>query len=602
VNSKSIDIATAAPVQRTEAPRLRLAARLGAIALSLLILHFIYQFAFQRLILDRAVSFADRHERLHDYGGLFLVAWQVPLSALTLLLLYKTLRPAANAKPLRRLAAAKPARWMTAATLLTAILGAFWSAIVLNGQSSVEDDDTYLFQADLIANGVLELPFPWPEFNQSFKWSWLADAPDRYFSFQMPGHCFLLAAGHLLNTPWLMPVLAVSAMIFLTCLTARQAFGRRTAILTAALLATSPYVLETQSSYSAATTGAAGVALLLYCGVRLLQKPTFILAIATGLAIGLLWFIRPPTAAFFALPLGLIMLTRVVRRQFHLTHLVVVVATSLLALFPYLLYCRALSDPPTWSLSPGGIYSERLTSPEISLLNVLSSDGHEHFKLVPNPLTSLVRLNTYIHGWPVSLIPVVILLWRRKWRGLNAWLLASCAMLFGFYAMSEKILGWYHFELMPCFAILAARSLIEIRKWLTDKYRDRAKSRHAINTLFASACLVAFLVTVPLVMSRQWRFVKDWSEPINWINSRIPEENTLVFINYPQTDMQARTALLGSNDPFLTNRIVYARSYHNPSVDAKVIAHFSDRNVYEYTCPPDTGKHQLVPIPDGQTP
>ncbi len=565
-----------------------------ALLIFIALTHVAYHQLFSRMVIENAESYTERHERLHDYGGLLLIAWQIPLSAIVLYLIYRELRNHAPGRLLRRLFAAAPGKWMCSFVCLTTAFGILWSGVVLGGQSSVEDDDTYLFQAALIAQGQLDLPFPWPEFPQSFQWSWMADAPDRYYSFQMPGHCIVLAIGVLLRAPWMMTLFATTVMCIFTHLTARRMYGRRTAILTTILLATSPYLLVTQSTYSAAVTGAACVAIVFWAGTRLLDRSTAFDAIYTGLAIGLLWFVRPPTAAFVAIPFGLIMLREILQRKAKAAHLAIVVITSIVALLPYFIYCRAISDPPHWTLSPGDTYSERLASPEISLKNITSNEGHERIKSIPNAIISLVRLNTYLFGWPLSLIPIGFLLVQRKWYGHNAWLLASCFILLGFYCLSEKILGWYYYELMPCAAILGARATIEFRKWLSMRGCGRIRARRTVSAIIASACLASLLISVPLTMARQWHFVWDWSEPINWLNTQIPEGEALVLIDFEQTDAQARTALLGDNDPFLKNRIVCAKSMGNHAIDANVRNKFPNRATYKYRCNPKSGEHTLT--------
>lgn len=558
--------------------------------------HVVFYLVMEHLVLGRATSVADRHARLHDLGGLFLVAWQFPLSAAVTVLFLVYFRRTITLARSRFLWAISPRRWIVGAASAATVLGATWFGIILDGGASGVDDHAYLFQAALILRGKVVLTFPWEGFSRAFTWPWMVDHAEHYSSFQMPGHCVLLTLGLLLKSAWVLPAIQGGIMVVATHYAARKMFGSRTALLASLLLVTSPYMVVTQGSYSAATSGAMCVALVLVAASRVLNgRVTVIRAAALGLSIALLWFVRPPTAAACALPIGVTMLCSCLRARARFRHLLITIVTAVVGLMPYLLYCRAVTGG--WSMSPGDVYGGRLAGPEMSWLNVFSSAGHDIVTSIPNLITAIIRLNCYLFGWPVSLAPLAILLWSRTWRSPNGWLLATCGLLFAFYCLSEKILGWYLYELIPCLAILGARGVLELKRWTRRRRPGRHGSAMWISALVLASCAGAVTVTLPATMLRQAYFVREWTAPIRWIAEQIPRGQAIVFFDARIMDGATRHVLSGTNDPYLTARIIYARSGEDPNLIALVRHHFPARTAYQYSRDRVSGAHSLELLP-----
>ena len=552
---------------------------LGAVVLAILATGA-YCLMLERVVFGGADGVKARHARLHDVGGAILVAIQIPLSTVVAALLFQYLRRPPWPGRVRALLAAPPRRWLLGAVAAGVLVNLVWFCAFLKGGASVEDDHTYLFQATLLSQGRLALPWPWEGFDDAFEWAWTTPDQGRYLSFQMPGHCFLLALGVLLSAPWIVPVVAGGIMAAVTHCAAREMFGRGTAILSSLLIVTSPYVLTTHSSYSLSTSSAMCVALVLLTGARVWRRPTAPRSAALGLSIALLWFVRPPTAVACALPIFLSMVCSCFsgsRRSGR--RLLIVAAVALAGLSPYFLYCRAATGG--WSFSPGGVYSGRLLSSEISLDNLLSAKGHDAIP-VPNLLAMAARLNCYLFGWPLSLAPLAVLVLRRKWRGPNGWLLAACALLLGFYCVSEKFLGWYAYELMPCLAILGARGLLELRRWSRERFRGRPAVASSILTAGLASCLASAVVTMPITMARQAAFVREWMAPVRWIERQISDGEALVVFDPAATESATRQALLGTNDPDLSRRIIHARADDDAGAEELARRRFPARTPYRY--------------------
>ncbi|MDX1417761.1 MAG: hypothetical protein R3293_26405, partial [Candidatus Promineifilaceae bacterium] len=115
------------------------------------------------------------------------------------------------------------------------------AALILERMPHVQDSLTYLFQAQLLAQGRLwaDAP-PLPEF---FEHEFLAVSDGRWFGQYPPGFPFLLAIGVRLGQPWLInPILAGLTLVLLYLL-GRALFGRSTGFIAAVLALTSPFLL-----------------------------------------------------------------------------------------------------------------------------------------------------------------------------------------------------------------------------------------------------------------------------------------------------------------------------------------------------------------------
>lgn len=590
-------------------PRERPVPRRGRSAACLLCACVIAVFAFaayhqitERIVMGGVEDVEARHARLHDLGGFWLIVIQLPMSAAVVGLVYRFLRRAAPERLLRRLWAAPPRAWLLVAVCVSGLANAVWFGAVLDGGATVEDDHAYLFQASLIAQGRIAIESPWEGFGQAFVWPWMIGDPGRIASFQMPGHCFFLAIGVLLNCPWSIPVLTGMVMIAAACVAARRMFGRQTAILTALLLMASPYVLTTNGSYSASASVAMCVALVLLAASPVLcGRPSVKGAVVLGASLGLLWFVRPPTAIFCGIPIALAMVRARRDRRRWRTCLLVTGVVATLGTAPYFAYCRAATG--RWSMSPGSVYGQRLTSDELSPRNIFSTDGHQFGFRIPNTVTSLVRLNCYLFGWPISLAPLAALLWLRDWRGPTGCLLATCALLIGFYCLSEKTLGWYYYEIVPCLAILGARGIVGMHRVAPLRARPGPMSRDKLPALVLAFSAAAVSITLPLTMLRHSQFTREWMAAHNWVTGEIPTRNALVLYDPAHVDRPTAIALSGMNDPQLSNRVVFARAENDPALEDALRARFPGRIVYRYSRDTISGAHRLEPVaePDGSS-
>lgn len=178
----------------------------------------------------------------------------------------------------------------------------------------VNDEGIYLFQAKVFAAGKWSVPPPEPRESFQHMGIWWQD---RVFSYYTYGHSLLLAIGFLLECHEYIPAVLTGLAIFFTVLTGSRIYrSRLTGTLGGILLISSPLFILLGSSFMSHNSSILANMIFLYFLVRLEHDGKRSTAVATGLAWGAGFVIRPVTAIIFgALPLLSLVLRKPDRKQ-----------------------------------------------------------------------------------------------------------------------------------------------------------------------------------------------------------------------------------------------------------------------------------------------
>lgn len=447
-------------------------------------------------------------------------------------------------------------RWIGwGAALVTGLTVTLWLTGVLRGAPSSEDDLTYFFQARLFANGQTMLPTAqWGPLAQGLEWWWTIPGTRGICSFQVPGHSLLLVPGAWLGQFSLVPAAEAVVTGLATYRAALLLFGRRTAALTAILFATSPYVYTTFSGYSASTSTACMVSLALWAWAALLHKATARRAFVLGVCIGLVCWIRPAAALFVSVPMAAWLLVCMVRgvSSWRLAPAGLAGVIPLVAL--YIGYCTYVSGRPAFT--PGSVYAERLGSGELSPENVIQAPPRQAIHL-PGTLIGLARLNIYLHGWPLSLLPLLVLP-LLPGKGARTWvLIVPVVSVLCFYAFYRAVTGWYYFEVAPLMYILSARSVVLMRAWV--RRRQRPFLIRALPRLVCAGVILSCVQSIPLAMARQHDYVQVFNNVHEEVFERLAGRPAAILMA-PDEWSRWGAYLTGRNSPFLDDEVVYVNA------------------------------------------
>jgi hypothetical protein len=382
----------------------------------------------------------------------------------------------------RRLASAG---WIAALALCFAVgvLCALIRTEVLHQAAISDDEHAYQFIAQTLRRGGLTAPSPGSDL-AFFREQFVVLTPAARFGKYPIGHPLALAVGQALGLESLVvPVLTAGVGVFVYAI-GRVAGGRGVAFLSTLLFTTSPQVLFTGATLlsqpAAALCLCAAVACLLAAERDGSRSSPLLFGAGAALAFGIL--VRPlpivlfvPVAALFALGRPPYALPTVLRR------LAALGAPVAMAIIVMLLVNRAqvghaLVTAYAESLVPG-------QGPGAILVTTSATFAMRAMSLVG----SLIRLNIWLFGWPLSLL-LCTLARRTRTTGL-LWGMVLASLVYRVITPKVGVGGagpLYFFEVVPLLCVLTADAALRI-------------VRAAPRPIFSEGSLAALLLASSLV-------------------------------------------------------------------------------------------------------
>ena len=195
----------------------------------------------------------------------------------------------------RAIAAPRLLLFATVIALLSAAAAAWFLLVVLDGQPDLIDSFAQLVHARLLAEGHLAgtaSPFWHVQQTIATDHGWVSQYP--------PGFVVLLAIGFRLGAVWLVGPVLLGVCVFFFTLAVSRLLADQPALarLGALLAAISPFAIAQAGSFMSHAAAAAFGAIALYTYARA-RNESALWFVATGLAIGVLFSIRPYTGLIF---------------------------------------------------------------------------------------------------------------------------------------------------------------------------------------------------------------------------------------------------------------------------------------------------------------
>lgn len=304
----------------------------------------------------------------------------------------------------------------------------------------VPDEASYLFQGKILASGHLWITPP--KVPDAFAVDHIWVSATRWCSIYPPGWPLLLAIGSLFRAPALMtPFLFGLSILGVWCL-AEKMFDQRTAWISAAALAFSPFALITGAGYMAHMPA---LCASVWC-MAALQSEKRLGVCAAGFLAAYAFLIRPFTAVVLLAPIVLWVLVPRPRKIFHFIAGVIPVA-----IFFFIYNDLAFGSP----LRTGYTYDTGWNEQIVSV---------KYF--FPNFLWYLKNLSSHMWGFPFPDLLILIPLVLPDSKSKNDALLGACCLgLIGahsFISWTDIVDGGprYAFECTGLICILAARAIL----------------------------------------------------------------------------------------------------------------------------------------------
>jgi hypothetical protein len=376
---------------------------------------------------------------------------------------------------------ALPAWWprLALGACLALVLGAgcYTSVVLFAKLPHIFDSIAYYFQAKILASGALAGLAP--SLREAFPTPFMVFHDGHWFAQYPPGAPLVFAAGLLVGLPWLIGPLLATGAVFATYQAGRRQYGPRTALLAAALLASSPFLALQAGSYFSHVPALCFAACFLYAATRFQEKPSRAWGAAAGLALGATFLTRETVAVLYGLSVGLYALAGAWRRdrQRVVDGALAAAVGFLIFLAAYLLYNQALTG-------------SRFTSPR-QLFGPTDTIGfgegigfygqHTLAAGLVNADELLTSLNIYLFGWPfyltLALPALPFLLGRaRAWDRVHGAVFVLFVLAYVAYFYHGIALGpRYYLEALPSLGLLTARGFASLAEAAGAVWRDAGR-------------------------------------------------------------------------------------------------------------------------------
>lgn len=278
---------------------------------------------------------------------------------------------------------------------------------VLHDAATMDDENVYHFTARLLTHGRLALPTDIPGDFFDHRWG-VNYRNGGLYPMYSHGWPALLAVGYAIRMPWLIGPLAMAAVFLLSADFARRVFGAPVARVTMLLLATSPLFVLTGATNLSPIATALGLLLIAACASRYVDGGPIWLLIACGVGGGLVLQARPLDSISLT-PFFLYLLYRNWKSRAPL-HALALVAPVAVSLALYLAANQAMTGnpmTPSYSLEflARGVKSASPIGFGVDFPSLVGGIGvHTVRQGIANSVLNLIRLNTWLLGWPLGLL------------------------------------------------------------------------------------------------------------------------------------------------------------------------------------------------------
>lgn len=461
------------------------------------------------------------------------------------------------------------------------------ASLLLQRIPHVQDSVAYLFQAKTLVMGRLSVPAP--KLASFFVEDFIPMHNGQWFGKYPPGWPVLLTIGVLFHSPWLVNPLLTAADLVLIYLIGREVYGGSIGLLGSLLALTSPFVLFLGGSFMAHTATLfylGGFAYLLIRWVRGVEgdgpMPSgWTLLVPAGFLLGMGFLTRQLDAIAFALPFAGLALSRPVRRRLRAVGWLV--AGAIGPGVCLLLYNRALTGSPL--ISPYSLwwpFDRPGFGPDVGIGGFTPAQG------LWNMGHSLQLLSVHLFGWPfyLTLAPALIPFVAgraNRWDALFGLSALSVMAAYLFYWTSGMMYGpRYYFTAVPWFALLTARGLQELSRWVLrlpgGLRRDRLAALIVPGMLLVGLLVYNLSVYLPAQIPVFKGYNYTSAASLDTVR-RAGIHHALVFVvTDPPGGWWDYGSVFAANSPLLDGDVVYARD--QGAADTSLMRLYPGRRYY----------------------
>ncbi len=464
----------------------------------------------------------------------------------------------------------------------------------------VHDEIDYLFQAKIFKLGRLYVPSP--PAKEFFDFPHIINN-GRLYSQYTPGYPFLLLLGLLLGAPWILNPLVAALSIVLFYFLGKEIFNETVGLLASILGAISVWFLLMSSTMMSHTSCLFFLSLFILFLFRSLKNPSATNGIFSALALGMAFLIRPYTSFLVSFPfLVFYTVNQWVNLKSTLKNVAAFALTMILVLTVLLAYNTATNGDPL--LMGYTVCYGKEVLPGFGISGCYDFI-HTPYQGMLNTGIYLKSLNTYLFGWPSSLIlalfPFIVLgsiktEYRKKILLLFSSFICLMVGYFFYWGTVETIGPRFYFEGIPLLILLSALGLYQLPRFLSSRFkifRPKIVNRALVAIMIALAAYGLFYRFPRLIWPSQPEWFYDTyaddfagvTPKINHTLRALPLTNAVVSMKMIHSHIPFfQHGSWGSgflyNDPELLGEIIYARELDGRA--GELLKAFPGREHYVY--------------------
>ncbi|MEX2116773.1 MAG: glycosyltransferase family 39 protein, partial [Bacteroidota bacterium] len=420
----------------------------------------------------------------------------------------------------------------------------------------VQDSIAQFFHGKILAQGALTAPAP-PVPPDFFNFLHMIIMDGKWYSQYPPGHSVLLAAGSLLNAPWIINPLFGSLTIIAAYALGKELFDETAGRIAAALTLLSPFVLFMSSEFMNHTTALFFFVIFILFFAKSLRTGFLLHGLLAGGALGWLAHIRPYSAPALAAPFLLYGLVLMFKRWPELKRAVIGFVAAFSLFIGLLLAFNWITNGHPLLFGFQVLWGDMV---EPGFGHSGWGEPHTPFRGLQQMLSNLNGMNKYLFELPIpSLLLVMPLFFSGKHNRWDYLLIASFLLVtlaYFFYWFQDWCFGpRFLFEASVPLILITARGIQhfptlwnDVFGFRTERTKVRILSLTGLAFLFALGFATNLPPLIQLYGQSYWGVNADVVKAVE----KMGIEKGLIFVK------SYYGSVLPQNDPFLKSPIMYA--------------------------------------------
>jgi len=484
-------------------------------------------------------------------------------------------------------------RFVVMAAIFTTVLAGLLSYFSYQRHPHIGDEVAYLYHARYLATGALTMPVP--SALEAFDLGLFDHDATRWWASPPVGWPMVLAVGVLLKADWLVNPFLAGLCVLLSFLLVRELYDRRTARLTALLLALSPWHVLVGMSYMTHTASLAFVLVAALAAMWARKNESLFWAVVSGAATGMVGMIRPLEGAVVAsvifVPLGLSVIG-IGGKRFKISGLLAWGLGCAVIGAAIFYYNFTLTGSPTkfpimvWADKYMGLNSNAMGfGPDRGAGWPLDPyPGHSPLEGVINSNLNITTINTELFGWSIgSLLLIALFCLSLKLRSgdwLMGSLIAGIFIAHFFYWFSggpDFAARYWYLMIVPC-VVFSVRGLQMLINRLMHESRQPHLPKTRVLVGILSLSVMALLNFMPWRAIDKYHYYLRMRPDIRQLAKEHNFGKSLILIRGERFPDFASAAIYNPIN-LQANAPVFAWD-KNPAARAKVLLAYSDRPVW----------------------